>query len=144
MLLQFDKQKLFTSQGIKNTKQRNIVFDILEQHNTPVSAEQVFQKLTDTEPPINLSTVYRVLELFVNKGLVLKSNIIGTSSAGYKLNRREHKHQLICLKCNKVVPINDCPLKKLEESMKEQTNFSITGHNLEIFGYCPNCKHYDK
>ena len=144
MLLQFDKQKLFTSQGIKNTKQRNIVFDILEQHYTPVSVEQIFQKLTDTEPSINLSTVYRVVELFVNKGLVLKSSIIGTSSAGYELNRRDHKHQLICLKCNKVVSINDCPLRKLEESIKEQTDFSITGHNLEIFGYCPNCKNSDK
>lgn len=140
MLEHCNKQKLFLSQGIKSTKQRNLVYDILEKSELPISAEQIFQKLSEIDPSVNISTVYRTLEMFVNKGLALKSNIIGTNSAGYELNRMEHKHQLICLKCNKIISINDCPLKKLEESIKKETEFDIMGHKLELYGYCPTCK----
>ncbi len=140
MLHRTNKQKLFVSQGIKSTKQRNMVYDILEEFETPISVEQIHMKVAEIDSTVNMSTVYRVLEVFVNKGLVVKTNIIGTSSAGFVLNRAEHKHQLICLKCNKVVPINNCPLKKLEDLMKEETDFEIMGHKLEVFGYCPQCK----
>lgn len=140
MLQQSDKQKLFASRGIKSTKQRNLVYDILEEFEDPVSVEQIHIRLAEIDPTVNMSTVYRVLEVFVNKGLALKTNIIGTNSAGFILNRTEHKHQLVCLKCNKIVPINKCPLKKLEQLIEEETDFDITGHQLEVFGYCPDCK----
>ncbi|MDP4089234.1 MAG: Fur family transcriptional regulator [Bacillota bacterium] len=141
---QSNKQKLFASKGIKSTKQRNMVFDILEEFETPVSVEQIHLKLSEVDSTVNMSTVYRILEVFVNKGLVLKTNIMGTNSAGFILNRLEHKHQLVCLKCNKIVPINKCPLNKLEQLMREETDFEIMGHKLEVFGYCPDCKERDK
>lgn len=140
MLEQFDKQKLFASKGIKSTKQRNLVYKILDHSGVPISAEQIFMKLSEIDTSIYISTVYRILEVFVKTSLVLKSNLIGTTSADYELNRLHHTHQLICLKCNKIVPINTCPLKELDESMKKSTGFDIVGHNLQIFGYCPECK----
>ena len=27
-----------------------------------------------------------------------------------------------------------------EEKLAEQTDFSIVGHNLEWYGYCPECR----
>lgn len=144
MLQKLNKHKLFTDQGIKSTKQRNLIYDILDKSDNPVSAEQIFTKLKDLDPSVNMSTVYRVLEVFVLKGLVLKSNIIGSNSAGYELNKIEHNHHLICLKCNKTVPLNQCPLKKLEEAIQDKTDFVITGHNLELFGYCPECNEKNK
>lgn len=136
----FDKKNLFTSHGIKNTKQRNLVFDILNEFDCPVSAEKIHSNIISIDSNINLSTIYRILEVFVNKGLVLKSNMLVSNNAVFELNREKHKHQLICLKCNKTIPLDSCPLKKFQESIEESTDFDITGHNLEIFGYCPDCK----
>lgn len=144
MLQQANKQQLFSSHHIKSTRQRNLVYNILDEFDVSISAEQIHQKLADIDDSVNISTIYRILEVFVNKGLVVKTNILGTSSAGYVLNRMEHKHQLICLKCNKVIPINKCPLKNLEETIMEETDFEIMGHKLELFGYCPECRKRDK
>lgn len=135
-----DKKAIFLSHGIKNTKQRNLVFDILNKSDCPISAENIFSQVTSIDPTINLSTIYRVLETFVTKGLVLKSSMMGSNNAAFELNRRNHKHQLICLRCNKTIPIDFCPLKSFQQSIEETTDFDITGHNLEMFGYCPECK----
>lgn len=140
----FDKKNLFLSHGIKNTKQRNMVFDILNEFDCPISAEEIFSKVTLIDSNINLSTVYRILEVFVNNGIVLKSNIMGSNTAVFELCREKHKHQLVCLRCNKRIPIDSCPLKNFQQSIEESTNFEVTGHNLEIFGYCPDCKKKQK
>ena len=66
-----DNEELFTSQGLKNTKSRNLIYNILEQSDVPVTAEQVFLKLKGSGFSINLSTVYRILEVFVSKDIAL-------------------------------------------------------------------------
>jgi Fur family ferric uptake transcriptional regulator len=38
------------------------------------------------------------------------------------------------------VPIDFCPLEKLEKDIGEKNDFDITGHKLEIYGLCPKCK----
>lgn len=139
-MLQQSNNVIFTDKGIKITKQRNLLLDILKKLNEPQTAEQIFTRVEEINPGINLSTVYRVLELFVSKGLVIKSNRIDRNTAYFELSRENHTHQLVCLKCNKVIPIEKCPLKKLEESVKEASDFEITGHKLEVFGYCSDCR----
>jgi Fur family transcriptional regulator, ferric uptake regulator len=140
MLKQLDDKMIFTSKGIKNTRQRTLLFDILKEVNTPLSVEEIYAKVSCIDSSFNMSTVYRILEVFVSKGMVIKSNKVENKAAVFELSRDKHTHQLICLKCSKVFPIAVCPLKKFEESMKRTTDFEITGHKLEVFGYCSECK----
>lgn len=140
MLQQYNDKLFFTNKGIKTTKQRILLYDILKEFNTPLTAEQIFFKVSSIDSSFNMSTVYRILEVFISKGIVIKSNKVDNNTALFELSRDNHTHQLICLKCSKVIPISVCPLKRFEESMKETTDFEITGHKLEVFGYCPDCK----
>jgi Fur family transcriptional regulator, ferric uptake regulator len=135
-----DNKELFTSQGLKNTKSRNLVYNILEGSDLPITAEQVFLKLKENESSINLSTVYRVLEVFVSKEIALKSSMTESSTALFELNRREHKHHLVCVSCRKMFSIDGCPFEELEKHLHENMDFDVTGHRLEIYGYCRNCK----
>lgn len=140
MLKQCNEKIIFTNKGIKTTKQRILLFDILKESNVPLTAEEIFSKVSSIDSSFNMSTVYRILEVFISKGMVIKSTKVDNNTALFVLSRDNHTHQLICLKCSKVIPIADCPLKRFEESMKETTDFEITGHKLEVFGYCPDCK----
>jgi len=132
---------VFSRLGIKNTRQRAMVFDLLKNTDTLLTAEQIYYVLRSRDENINLSTVYRILELFVSKGIIKKLNIPNENVSAFEMNRPEHRHHLICMKCKKVIPIGECPFKSLEKSLRETTEFDITGHNLEVFGYCPECKH---
>jgi len=62
----------------------------------------------------------------------------------YELNRQEHKHHLICSGCRKMFTVDECPLEDYEKSLSNKLDFDITGHKLEIFGYCKECKNLYK
>ncbi|OPZ88499.1 MAG: Zinc-specific metallo-regulatory protein [Firmicutes bacterium ADurb.Bin419] len=137
---QNDNRELLNDKGIKFTNQRNITFNVLQQADLPITAEQVFMRLKEVDSTISLSTVYRILDMFVSKGLVLKSNISDDNKAMFELNRMEHKHHLICIGCKKITVIDNCPLEVYEKTLEQKTKYQITAHKLEIFGFCQLCQ----
>ncbi len=126
--------------GLKNTKHRTSILEILEQNNQPIAAEEVFIALQKKGLSTNLSTVYRTLESLNDKSLVNKLNISGDNRTLYELNHMVHRHYLVCLECKKILAIDDCPLENYEKTIEEKTNFKIEGHKLDIYGYCPECQ----
>lgn len=126
--------------GLKNTKRRAAILDILEKSSQPICAERVYKGLKELDVDADLSTVYRNLDAMTEKGIVTKINIAGDSSALFELNRMTHSHHLICMGCKKILTIDCCPLNSYERSLEKETNFSISGHKLNLFGYCPECR----
>lgn len=125
--------------GLKNTKHRTEVLRILEHSTQPVTADCVYRELEAEGKAISLSTVYRNLELLVAKNIVLKMNVVEGGKSLFELNKMVHRHYLICLGCHKMFPVDDCPLDDYERTLQEKTGFSVTGHRLEIYGYCRDC-----
>ena len=130
--------------GLKKTKHRIAILDILEKSKQPISADDIFLKLTEKEMATNLSTVYRILETLTDKSLVTKLNIASENRTLYEYNRQIHRHYLICLKCKSILPINCCPLKEYEKSLADEEGYVIVDHKLTIYGYCPKCQKYLK
>jgi Fur family ferric uptake transcriptional regulator len=131
---------LLKSNGLKNTKRRNSILEVLARTPQPITVDQVFLELQKNDVCINISTVYRILETLVSKGLVLKTNIIGENKSLFELNQMEHKHHFICIGCKKMFAVDDCPFEQYGELIKAKMGFNVTGHKLEIYGYCRNCK----
>ncbi|NCC87521.1 MAG: transcriptional repressor [Clostridia bacterium] len=126
--------------GLKITKHRIEILDILEKSNQPIAAEQLFQEMQEKNISINLSTVYRTLDILCDKNLLTKINIDDSNKTLYEINRMLHTHHLICLVCKKILTINGCPLEGYENSLAKETNYTIAGHKLDIYGYCPECR----
>ena len=66
------------------------------------------------------------------------------NKTSYELNTSEHKHHLVCKQCKEVFPINDCPLCVYEQHIRDDMDFDVTEHRLEIYGYCKACKKMTK
>ena len=130
---------ILTRQGLKNTKHRNSILEILSKCDVPVTAEDIYLNLKNHNVSISLSTVYRTLETLCSKGLVLKINISEDNKALFELNGMEHRHHLVCVVCKKMFSVEGCPLEEFEKAVQEKTGFNVMGHKLEIFGHCPNC-----
>ncbi len=126
--------------GLKNTKRRAAILEILEVQVQPVTAEQIFFELSKLEIPTSLSTVYRELDSLVINQLALKLTINESNKALYEYNSMIHKHYLVCLCCKKMISIDICPLKTYEKNLEEQTHYIITDHKLSLYGYCPECQ----
>ena len=126
--------------GLKNTRHRTDVLEVLERTVQPLPAEEIYLELKKKDASISLSTVYRILELLVSKEIVLKMNSVEEDRALVELNRMVHRHYLVCLGCHKMLPIDDCPLDEYERDLAGKTGFYATGHSLEIYGYCRDCQ----
>ena len=125
--------------GIKRTKQREIVLSVLKHSDIPLSAADICSKMEKIAGTVWMSTVYRVLELFVKKGVVIKTNVMNSKMAVYELNCFNHKHYAVCMNCRKIIVMDNCPMKEFIPKL-EDDDFQVMGHNLEIFGFCRDCQ----
>ena len=84
----------------------------------------------------------RSLAIFEEKNLVEKSVLLGSDTAVYELADGHHKHYAVCLSCHKLVPLKHCPFEHInhDHMESEEGDFVVTGHKLELYGYCKECK----
>lgn len=133
-------------EGIKWTNQRKEVYKILSEAKKPLSANEIYHKILSEQgndgSNFAVSTVYRSLGIFEEKQLVEKSVLPGGDVSVYELKEGKHRHYAVCLSCHKLVALKDCPFEHVKEDAikSEEGDFVITGHKLELYGYCRECK----
>ncbi|MBM7556512.1 Fur family transcriptional regulator [Halanaerobacter jeridensis] len=135
------KNKL-KAEGIRCTKQRINILNILLEQSKPLTAKEIHQKLEDAEISLRLSTIYRTLNLFENKRFIKKLNINDQESK-FELMGEVHHHHLVCVNCNQIVPL-DCPLQEYEDELSSETGYQIQDHSIKFYGLCPDCQKNDK
>ena len=124
--------------GLKATRQRAAILRCLEQAGgEALTAEELFEQL-NPKTGVDRSTVYRSLAGMESRGLVERMDR-RDGTACYCLAGQEHNHLLMCVRCQKTVPIPGCPLHQMEESIGAATGFVMLGHTLELTGICPDC-----
>ena len=101
---------LLKNKGLKVTKHRISILEILYKNEEPISAEEIYDKLKTSNISISLSSIYKILDTFTTNKLINKCIIKNDSKTYFEINNSTHKHHLICKKCNKVLPIENCPL----------------------------------
>ncbi|MDR0433704.1 MAG: transcriptional repressor [Gracilibacteraceae bacterium] len=124
--------------GVKKTRQRQAVLALLEQAEKPISAADIFTGTAAAGQDISLSTIYRILNYMEKKGVVAKAKLARSESVLYELNRFRHRHYAVCVICHRIISVNNCPLENFILNIAEN-DFRVTGHNVEIYGYCREC-----
>ena len=131
---------ILKEKGLKVTKQRTSILEILTNTSEPITAENIYDRLKEKDISISLSSIYKILDVLTVNNIISKSIIGNDSKTSFEMNTSDHKHHLICKKCSKVVQLKNCPLCKFKKDLHDELDFDITEHNLEIYGYCKNCK----
>ena len=120
------------------TKQRSEVFNQLVKHS-PVGAANL---AGICQPTVDRATTYRCLVLFEKLGII-KRIWLGFKSK-YELTDMfdPHHHHLTCLHCKRVFSVKSLALEKMLNSISHQHGVLPTDHQVEISGYCRNCRSY--
>ena len=129
---------LGSNQKHRMTNQRQVILEEIQKVNTHPTADEVYETVRKRLPRISLGTVYRNLEVLSACGLIQK---IGPLSSQMRFDgiTKNHYH-LRCIYCGKV---EDAPIEtvdKLENAVREKSDYSILGHKLEFIGICPKCR----
>lgn len=138
-----DNKEILSDCGIKNTRQRHLILDSLKASDKPLTAEQIYFETRAMDHSMSLSTVYRTLEMFLEKSVVSKTLTSEQNKAYYVINEHEHRHHMICIECKSMTAIEGCPMAQFESMLSHQTDFQVVGHHLEIYGYCNRCREHN-
>ena len=129
-------EKLLKVNGIRVTKSRLDILNLL-QDSDPMTADDIYENLQDKGA--KLSSIYRNLSILVDENILTK--IVGIDNFSYfQLNSHNHKHHLTCKECKKTIPLENCPIHKLEDEIEKSSGFIITNHIFEFVGICPDCQ----
>ena len=125
---------------LKNTKSRECIKNYLLSAHEPVSAQDIFDALKDSN--ITLSSIYRTLDAFHAHNIVIKD--MSTGLAKYSIKKDSHTHFLECKHCHKSTAIDYCPYHTANKKIKSISNFEVDEHNIIIYGTCKDCKNSNK
>ena len=135
-------EEILKKNNLKVTRGRKAILEVLTEADKSLGVESILKECKEKGVSINLSTVYRALEMFEDKGIVDKFTV-NDGISSYKLKGKEHKHMLQCSICHKQVEV-PCPMKQVEEIVESETGFVLTEHNLIMKGVCEQCRHHSK
>jgi len=130
-------QARLREQGYRLTPQRELVLHAVERlgHATP---DEVHAEIRAQSSAVNLSTVYRTLELLEELGLVRHAHITDRAPTYHSTAAPDHAH-LVCRGCGKVTEATPDDVAPLTETLEQKFGFRTDIGHLTVFGHCEAC-----
>lgn len=117
---------------MKNTKQKNIILDIINNSNNHLDAYQIYDNAKVSLPNISLGTVYRNLGFLESNGLIQSIVVDGVKHYDKKIS---HSH-FVCSNCNKIIDIFDFDILDIKMYHKNIVNDC----QMVLKGICEKCQ----
>ena len=124
--------------GYRLTPQRMMVLSAIENSHDHISADEIYTQVVAKYPRVNISTVYRTLELLKRLGLVTETDL-GGGRVRYHPTDKGHHHHLVCQECGAIIDLDESVLSPLKSVLLQDYKFIADLRHLAIFGRCVNC-----
>jgi Fur family ferric uptake transcriptional regulator len=125
--------------GYRLTPQRMLIVSIIHDSKGHVSAEEVHQRVKELYPFVDISTVYRTLQLLKRLRIVTETDL-GGGSVRYELSQEERHHHLVCRQCGKTFALDDDVIEPLRSKLMDAHGFAADMEHFAIFGRCRACR----
>ena len=125
--------------GHRLTPQRMLVLEAIEASDDHISAEDIYTQAHARYPYMNVSTVYRTLDLLKELGLVAESDLGGGRFLYHPVGKAHH-HHLVCRKCGTVRDIEASVVERLRDELRVHHRFDADLQHMAIFGTCDACR----
>ncbi len=126
------------SRGYRVTPQRQLVLEAVAglDHATP---EEIAATVQQTASGVNISTIYRTLELLDNLGLVTHTHLNHGAPIYHLASDADHVH-LVCQDCGRVLQVSPEVIRPLIVALEEGQGFETDVAHLTVFGRCGECR----
>jgi Fur family ferric uptake transcriptional regulator len=132
-----DWQSDLRQRGYRLTPQRQLVLEAVDtlEHATP---DDILCEVRRTASGVNISTVYRTLELLEELGLVSHAHL-GHGAPTYHLADRHHHIHMVCRDCTNVIEADVGIAAEFTTKLREDHGFTTDMKHFAIFGRCADC-----
>ena len=133
-------QQHIQKRGLKRTAQRDLILDVFLRSEGHVSGEDLYRLVSEQDPTVGQTTVYRTLRLLTESGLAREVRF-GDGRAHYEHNyKHQHHDHMICSECNKIIEFYSPELEAIQDAMAAKHRFELTSHLLRMIGICAECR----
>jgi Fur family ferric uptake transcriptional regulator len=125
------------ARGLRLTAQRQLVLEAVYAlgHATP---DQVHAQVAKTAAGVNITTVYRTLELLEELGLITHAHLSHGAPTYHAVGEDQHVH-LVCRACGTVGEVSSDMLIPLADSLRGERGFMVDIGHVALFGVCRDC-----
>ena len=133
-----DWQTRLRASGHRLTPQRELVLAAVETlgHATP---DEVYAEVRTHSEAINLSTVYRTLELLDELGLIRHAHLTDRAPTYHSATGHEHAH-LVCRGCRRMISVGREQMEAALGGLAAEHGFAPDYGHLSVFGLCADCR----
>jgi Fur family transcriptional regulator, ferric uptake regulator len=124
--------------GYRVTPQRQLVLEAVTKldHATP---EEIFADVHQRARGVNVSTIYRTLELLEQLGLVTHTHL-GHGAPRYHLAADAGHVHLVCSECGRIIQVEPDVVRPLIKALEDKHGFETDVGHLTVFGRCAECR----
>jgi Fur family ferric uptake transcriptional regulator len=133
-----DWERRLRDHGFRITPQRQLVLEAVEtlRHGTP---EEILVEVQRTASGVNLSTIYRTLEVLEDVGLVTHAHIGHGPPTYHAVDEHVHIH-LVCDRCKAVQSVPASVATTFVEQLEAEYGFRTDISHVSVHGLCESCK----
>ena len=131
--------KYIKSKGLRYTPEREAILEEIFSKHEHFDVDALYLRLKKKQPKISKASIYRTIPLLLESGLI--SEVYFEDGHLHYEHIHGHKHHchMRCLGCRKVIEFYERRLEEVQEKVAKQHGFMVTGHKLELVGYCQDC-----
>ncbi len=132
-----DWDAVLRDHGFRITPQRQLVLEAVNVlgHATP---EELLNEVQKTAGAVNLSTIYRTLEVLEQVGLVTHAHIGHGAPTYHSVEEEAHIH-LVCDTCQAVQSIHAESAELFVQMLRDKVGFETDVAHVSVHGQCASC-----
>lgn len=127
------------ARGHRITPQRQLIFETIYGARKHLTAEEILERVRRRFSGVNLSTVYRNLELLEDIGLVCHAHLGHSVSQYHPTSGVEHQH-LVCRRCGSIEEVGMELMEPVRKQVLSRSGFEADLTHFAIFGICARCR----
>jgi Fur family transcriptional regulator, ferric uptake regulator len=134
-----DFRHALKQRGLRMTPQRQLILDAVASARGHISVDHVYQQVISQFPDVNVTTVYRTLEVLEELGLVRHTHF-HDGVAQYQRTDEAPHHHLVCTVCDGDTELDMELLEPLAEALRRRYGFKADLAHTAIVGICRDCQ----
>ena len=129
------------SDGFRRGGARQAIIELLGRQPCCLSAIEIFDTLRAEGTQVGIASVYRVLDLLVERRLVQRVDVGGGHVRYEPVHKSgEHHHHVVCDDCGKIGAFSDAELERALREVEGRIGYSIAAHEVVLHGECADCR----
>jgi Fur family transcriptional regulator, ferric uptake regulator len=126
--------------GFKYTPERNAIIEAISSFAGHFDAEDLCDRLRESDERVSRATVYRSLPLLVQSGII-KETVHSLEKTSYEVVLgKEHHDHLVCIRCGKYIEFRNDEIERLQNKVCSQYGFEPSDHLMSVRGFCEQCR----